>query len=83
MKPFNDSTPELGRTLAYVSRYWRPAIATEKCPYCGRKFYHMQVHIRECEMRPDDIKRRDADFSEWYAKQKALDNAGDTTKGRV
>jgi len=52
MKPFDEKTPELGRTLAYVSRYWRPAIPHAVCPFCGRKFYHIIEHLGECELRP-------------------------------
>lgn len=51
------NVPELGRIPAYVSRYWRPAIANVECQYCKRKFYHILAHFDDCP----ELKKRTAE----------------------
>ena len=44
-----------GAEICHVVKYWRPAIPTAACPFCGRKFYHIMSHWQTCEQREPEM----------------------------
>lgn len=44
----------IARQMANISRYHRVPRATERCPRCGRKFYHILYHLGVCEGHSED-----------------------------
>jgi len=62
-----------GASICAVVKNWKPAIATQACPHCGRKFYHIAEHIDECrKLTPEERWQRWLDETGYKPLQAAL-----------
>jgi len=41
----------LGAEICHVIKWWKPAVAVHRCPFCGLKMYHIISHVAECGER--------------------------------
>lgn len=62
-----------GEGICNVVRTWKPAIATQHCPCCGRKFYHIAEHVDECrKLTPEERWQKWLDETGYRPRQMTL-----------